>query len=96
VTEIRTDPAESVRACVAAGQGDDAVEIVRRARRGEDELLLLGHVDHSWWIGRRVAGVTRVVAYIGDSEAERDFELFLASPSPRGEWVEVEVAAEAA
>lgn len=89
-------PAEAVRACAAEGVGDDQVEIVRRAERGDDALLLLAHADTSWWVARRVEGVTRVCAYIGDHAAERDFELFLASPSPRGEWIEIEVDAQAA
>ncbi len=91
-----TEPAEAVRACAETGTADEQVEIVRRAERGEDELLLLVHVDRSWWVARRVAGVTRICAYIGDHAAERDFELFLASPSPRGAWVEIEVDAQAA
>ena len=71
-------------------------EVVRRAERGEDELLLLMHDERSWSVSRRVAGVTRVCAYIGEHAAERDFELFLASPSPRGVWVELAVDTDAA
>ena len=89
-------PAEAARACASTGVADDQIEIVRRAQRGDDELFLLAHVDRSWWVARRVEGVARVCAYIGDHAAERDFELFLSSPSPRGAWVEIEVDAQAA
>jgi hypothetical protein len=91
-----TGPADAVRSCAATGTATDEVEIVRRAERGEDELMLLVHVDRSWWVARRVAGVTRVCAYIGEDAAERDFELFLSSPSPRGQWAEVVVGEAAA
>ena len=96
VTSTGPSPADAVRSCASTGTGDEQVEIVRSASRGDDELLLLAHVDTSWWVARRVAGVTRVCAYIGEHAAERDFELFLASPSPRGEWLETEVAERAA
>ena len=69
----------------------DQDQVIRRAVRGEDELLLLVNADRSWSVSRHVAGTTRVCGYIGEHAAERDFELFLASPSPRGAWVEIEV-----
>ncbi|MHA3702145.1 hypothetical protein ACXR2U_08155 [Jatrophihabitans sp. YIM 134969] len=75
---------------------DELDEVVRRAERGEDALSLLVRTDGSWAVARHVAGVTRVCGYIGEHAANRDFELFLLSPSPRGEWVEVEVDAAAA
>lgn len=88
--------ADAVRGVAASGVADANVEIVRRATRGDDELLLLVHVTTSWWVARRLDGVTKVIAYIGDVEAERDFDLFLSSPSPRGVWTEIETGAAAA
>lgn len=86
MTNADVEIADAVRR-VAAGQPAGGVTVARRARRGDDELLLLT-AGRTWWVARRVAGQVRVCAYIGDVEADRDFDLFLLSPSPRGTWVE--------
>lgn len=79
---------------LAAGSVVEGLEVIRCAVRvnGDRQLLVTG--GRSWWIARHVAGRTSICAYIGDVEADEDFDFYLTAPSARGAWSEVAISRE--
>ena len=87
LTRLLPEPAR-VRLLAAGGPPQPGLTVVRVATRNYTDRQLLVEGLSYWWVARCTGGVVRACAYLGDQQAERDYDMFLTSPSPAGAWTE--------